>query len=326
MSPARFRAGRAHAASGGAPAGVAPAAPAPWQPCLRQLLEASQRFEPGPPWWDASLRFFGTIETRLPGSDYSWDGVQRFAKGDSPFFVVQLTLAGWGQFELYDEAPSQLTPGTAFFVTVPSRHRYYLPPESPGWTFCWVEVHHPYVVERAQRQLARSAPILAVKPDDALVASASRLVRGTFRKDFRDSFEVELALFELMLAHERLALQVSDPGGERERLLEGVRRRVLALPGRALHVEALAAELGMSRSHFSHFFRARTGLTPARFITEVRVREAARLLVETRSSLKQIADACGFANVNHFSKVFRRFHLRGPGAYRRAIGGGWGAR
>jgi AraC-like DNA-binding protein len=208
---------------------------------------------------------------------------------------------------------------------VPSRHRYYLPPDSPGWTFCWVEVHHPYIVERARRQLARSAPVLTLKPENALVASATRLVRATFRKDFRDSFELELALFELMLAHERLARQASDPDGERERLLESVRRRVLAQPGRTLHVEALAAEFGMSRSHFSHFFRAHTALTPARFITEVRLREAARLLVETRSSLKQIADACGFANVNHFSKVFRRFHQRSPGAHRRAIGAGWWA-
>jgi AraC-like DNA-binding protein len=210
-------------------------------------------------------------------------------------------------------------PGAAFFATVPSRHRYYLPPDSPGWTFCWVEIHHPYVVERAKRQLARSGPILELWPESALVASALRLVRGTFRKDFHDRFEAELALLDFMLAYERVALQAGDPQGERERLLERVRQRVLAPPGRAFKVEALAAEFGMSRSHFSHYFRARTALTPARFVTEVRVREAARLLVETRVPLKQIADSCGFANVNHFSKVFRRFHQRSPGAYRRTV-------
>ena len=296
---------------------VAALAPTVWQPFVRQLLEASQRFELGPPWWGMPTRFFAAVETRLPGSDYCWDGVRRFAKGDSPFFTAQLTLAGWGHFELYDEAPRRMTPGTAFFVTVPSRHRYYLPPDSPGWSFCWVEIHHSYVVARAKPQLARSGPILELTPESALVASALRLVRGTFRKDFHDSFEAELALFEFMLAYERLARQASDPEGERERLLEGVRRRVLAQPKGAFKVEALAAEFGMSRSHFSHFFRARTALTPARFITEVRLREAVRLLVETRAPLKQIADACGFANVNHFNKVFRRFHQRTPGAYRR---------
>jgi AraC-like DNA-binding protein len=296
---------------------VAALAPSVWQPLLRQLLEASRRLDIGPPSWGTPSRFFAAVETRLPGSGYSWDGLERFAKGDSPFFTAQLTLAGWGQFELYDEAPRRMTPGTAFFVTVPSRHRYYLPPDSPGWSFCWVEIHHSYVVERARRQLVRSGPILELNPESALVASAARLVRGTHLKDFHDSFDAELALFEFMLAYERLALQASDPEGERERLLERVRRRILAQPKGAFKVEALAAEFGMSRSHFSHFFRSRTGLTPARFITEVRLREAVRLLGESRAPLKQIADACGFANVNHFNKVFRRFYQRSPGAYRR---------
>lgn len=280
------------------------------------MLEAAQRFALGPTWWDDSLRFFASVETRLPGSRYSWDGIKRFNKGDSPFFTAQLTLAGWGQFELYDELPQRLMPGKAFFVTVPSRHRYYLPPDSPGWTFCWVEIHHPYVLERAKAQVARSGPVMELSPDSALVASALRLVRGTFRKDFHDRFEAELKVLEFLLDYERLALQAGDPEGERELLLERVRSRVLAEPRRPFSVESLAAEFDMSRSHFSHFFRTRTGLTPARFLMEVRLREAARLLLETRAPLKQIADACGFANVNHFSRVFRRHYKRSPGAYR----------
>jgi AraC-like DNA-binding protein len=145
-------------------------------------------------------------------------------------------------------------------------------------------------------------------------------VRGAFRKDFRDHFEVELELFEFVIAYERLAHQLSDPQGERERLLEMVRKRVVANLKRAPSVDALAREHGMTRSHFSHFFRARTGLTPARFVTETRVREAARMLVQDRASLKHIASACGFANANHFSRVFRRYQHLTPGAYRSAIG------
>jgi AraC family transcriptional regulator len=77
----------------------------------------------------------------------------------------------------------------------------------------------------------------------------------------------------------------------------------------------------MSRSHFSHYFHAATGLTPAHFMTEVRVQEAARLLLSTRAPLKQIASEWGFANVNHFGKVFRRHLYTSPAAYRRSFGG-----
>ena len=40
----------------------------------------------------------------------------------------------------------------------------------------------------------------------------------------------------------------------------------------------------------------------------------------TRSALRQIAGDCGFADVTHFGKVFRRLMHQSPAAYRRAIG------
>jgi transcriptional regulator GlxA family with amidase domain len=149
------------------------------------------------------------------------------------------------------------------------------------------------------------------------------LVRGAIKKDFRNRFEVELSLFEFLLACEESAQQARDSSRDSpdkgQRLLEAVRSRVVASLPKALDVQALAADYGMSRTHFSHFFRRRSGLTPAHFSTEVRVHEAARLLLETRTPLKQIADACGFANANHFCKVFRRIQHVSPKSYRRTL-------
>ena len=88
---------------------------------------------------------------------------------------------------------------------------------------------------------------------------------------------------------------------------------------RAIGVNTLAAEFGMTRSHFSHCFRELTGQTPAHFATTVRVHEAARMLRETQAPLKAIADDCGFANPSHFCKVFRRFHHLSPATYRQIM-------
>jgi AraC family transcriptional regulator len=61
-------------------------------------------------------------------------------------------------------------------------------------------------------------------------------------------------------------------------------------------------------------------LTPAHFATEVRIQQAARLLLDTGAPLKQIAEACGFANASHFCKAFRRFQHLSPATYRRVMG------
>jgi transcriptional regulator GlxA family with amidase domain len=146
-----------------------------------------------------------------------------------------------------------------------------------------------------------------------------RLVSGSFRKDFVDIFAVELAVFEFVIAYERLAHRLSDPSCEGERMLESVRKLIHADPQRSLDVTTLASEYGMGRSHFTRVFRARTGQTPACVIAQARVEEASRMLRHGRASLRQIASACGFVSVNHFSRVFYRFQHINPGAYRKLI-------
>ena len=300
--------------------GPGPDAPPEWAPHLRRLIGASRAPVEGPPWWTPTNAYRGGVETRVDPRSYYKDGMNRLGPRDLPVVIFQLTLAGWGYFELYGKPRQRVSAGRAFFAIVPSRHRYYLPSESPGWTFAWVGIYHPYLVRRIARTIAITGPVVPIAPSSLLVTSTMRLVRGAFEKDFRDRYEVELALFEFVLACERQADERRFPAGDRERLLEWLRARTLASPRRPAAVDAIAAERGMTRSHFSHYFRARTGLTPARFMSEVRVQEAARMLLTTRAPLKQIASEWGFANVNHFGKAFRRFQHASPAAYRRSFG------
>ncbi len=264
--------------------------------------------------------YFGSIETRTDPSSYDWDGMKRLGHNDAPFFAFQLTLAGWGHFQLHGQPPRRVLPGTAFIALVPSRHRYYLPQESPGWTFGWISIYHPYLIARMAKQVRATGPIIELAPDDQLTAIALRLIRGAFKKDLHDRFEAELAMFEFLLAYERRAQRTRDRPDEGRRLLETVRSRVTANLTKDHSVAALAVEYGMSRTHFSHFFRSRTGVTPARFIAEVRIHHATRMLLDARTPLKKVALDCGFANANYFSKVFRRFQHMSPAAYRRSLG------
>ncbi len=291
--------------------------PPNWQAAHEHLVEASRTPSQGPPWWTSDRTFYGQVESRAAGSHYCWDGIQRFKKGDRPFFFFQYTLGGWGIFEAPGEGARQILPGMGFLAVVPSRHRYFLPEDSPGWTFAWVNFHWPYLMERVAQQIPLTGHVVQLEPTSALAKSALRITSGSYRKDFADRLDVELALFQFVIAYERLAQEQTFPFDERDRLLEAVRRRVLLNPRQALNIDELASEYGMTRSHFSHFFRARTGLTPARFITETRVREAASMLLSGSIPIKQIADECGFANTDHFSRVFRRFRHVSPGAYRK---------
>lgn len=98
-------------------------------------------------------------------------------------------------------------------------------------------------------------------------------------------------------------------------------RRVIAVIERGLGGEisnpALAAEAGMSVEAFIRWFKARTGRTPAAFVVERRIREACRRLATEEESVEQVAEAAGFANRHHFSRVFKRVAGCGPAEFRR---------
>jgi AraC-like DNA-binding protein len=298
---------------------VVPAPPREWESAVQYLTGLSRAPAPAPSWWTPRATYLGGIETTTCAANHPRDLVRCLEAENEPVLYCQLTMAGWGCLQFAGQTPERAGPGSAFFSTAPSRDRCYVPAQSPGWTFGWIGLRHPYLVARITKLVAVAGRRFAVSPDSRLATSALRLIGGAIKKDFCDPFEVELELFQFVQACERSALGVPAGTSDRQRLLDDVRSRIVARLPKAIEVDALAADYGMSRCHFSRFFRSQTGLTPGHFATGVRVHEAARMLLDTCEPLKGIADACGFANANHFSKVFRRFRDLSPKAYRQAM-------
>jgi AraC-like DNA-binding protein len=84
----------------------------------------------------------------------------------------------------------------------------------------------------------------------------------------------------------------------------------------SLSMDRLAAVAHVSKTYLAHKFRQRTGKTLMRYVQEVRVEEAIRLLVTTRHSIGTVARMVGFADPLHFSRVFKRISGRTPSAMR----------
>lgn len=274
------------------------------------------------------LRLFAGIETRNPSQPYYWDGMKRGADPAHPFLLFQYTLDGQGCYAARGVS-HRLLPGMAFTTIIPSDHVYYLPPASASWTFFWIITHHPYIVERIARRQQDNGAILTAVPNSPLVRRAVDLFARACRPSLGDPIDQERALFEFLWEHERMTRR-DDAEGADTRMLDEVRQYVLGAVERPVAVTELAALHGMSRSHYSHRFKAATGLGVASFIRQIRLEEATRRLLHTDQAIARIAEATGFANANHFCKIFRQhFHLS-PGAFRRQMrsfpGGGRTAR
>jgi AraC-like DNA-binding protein len=88
----------------------------------------------------------------------------------------------------------------------------------------------------------------------------------------------------------------------------------------AVTLDDLAAIACMSRFHVIRKYKALTGVTPMEDLRRIRVQRANELIMTTNHPIKAIAEEVGFANVFHFSRVFKRFMGVPPGSLRQRGG------
>ena len=255
-------------------------------------------------------------ETRTVPAEYRWDGLRRGERTAHPRILFQATLSGWGTLE-QGKHRWRIGPDTAFLTVLPSPHVYYLPPESPHWSFFWLLVAHPFVVGRLTQLARRFGPVLALPGDARFMLHCLDFFERSCRHRFEDSQDNEGALIQWALGLERHLLEQAHPKTERDAMLQPVRRLVLANLHRWIGIEELARERGLSRSHFTRAFRLATGQAPAAFVLDVRLAEVRHRLTTTAAPLKEIASQTGFADAIHLSKAFRRIYHTSPGLYRR---------
>lgn len=85
---------------------------------------------------------------------------------------------------------------------------------------------------------------------------------------------------------------------------------------RRISVTGIASHFDLSARHFARRFRATTGQSVSRFIEQVRLQQARKLLSDRRLSIKEISYRMGFASPANFSDAFLRQCGERPRAYR----------
>jgi len=75
---------------------------------------------------------------------------------------------------------------------------------------------------------------------------------------------------------------------------------------RPITIEALARETETSARSLFHHFRRSRGQSPMDFLKEVRLRHAREMFQREGKPVTEVAFACGFGNLGHFARDYRR--------------------
>jgi len=82
-------------------------------------------------------------------------------------------------------------------------------------------------------------------------------------------------------------------------------------------VEQMASLAGLSVPHFFRCFQKATGTTPIRFLRQERISQAKRRLLESRDSIKEIAEQVGYSDPFYFSRDFKQHTGTSPAQFRK---------
>ena len=83
---------------------------------------------------------------------------------------------------------------------------------------------------------------------------------------------------------------------------------------------ALLCELSDADSHLVRAFTAALGVSPGRYLTNVRIEAAMRLLLHREYTLDVIASLCGFSGANYLCRVFKKTTGQSPTQWRAMAG------
>ena len=245
-----------------------------------------------------------------PGHFYSWKSGRIL----SEYAIVYVTH-GEGEFESIPTGRLPLVPGDAAILFPGVWHRYR-PRHDMGWGIFWVHFAGSIVDDLVSRNmLAAQQAVIRCGLDDMIV-EAFRGLLDAVRTDAPGTGPLATAKTMEILARITTATQ---PAQTPSRLRQIVRRARLLLeerPGAMPVIDDMIQGFDVSRAHFFRAFRREMGQSPYGYHLQLCIRRASDMLRNSALPVKEIANALGFRNPYHFSKLFKKKTGLSPSQYR----------
>ena len=87
----------------------------------------------------------------------------------------------------------------------------------------------------------------------------------------------------------------------------------------ALTLMSLCNEIHYSLPHISRKFKTEVGVNFNKYLTEIRMKEACRLIANTGKKISEIANLTGYSDIKHFQYTFKKITGNSPQEFRRNI-------
>lgn len=115
-----------------------------------------------------------------------------------------------------------------------------------------------------------------------------------------------------------LAWKTQEEPGTTDPLMHEAAHLLHQRAGEAFSMSEISNVFGLGPVQFTRRFRAAHGKNPIEYLTQIRLENAQRLLIETSLPLDEIAFRCGWSSGAYFAYVFKKQRRITPGTFRQS--------
>jgi AraC-like DNA-binding protein len=199
---------------------------------------------------------------------------------------------------------------------------------SPEVTEIIIQFHRDLFDEKFLRRnqlsflkgMLQRAPMGIVFSPEVILAVKDRIVALNKQSGFTSVLELLSILHELATSADMKTL--SDPSFINEKFFHNSRRvqkvfeHMNSNYNRKVSLAEVAQVVHMPEASFSRFIKKRTGKTFTDSLNEIRLGHASRMLIDSTTTVAEIAYECGFNNISNFNRIFKRKKQFTPNEFR----------
>jgi AraC-like DNA-binding protein len=203
------------------------------------------------------------------------------------------------------------------FLLFPGEWHTYCPDKSTGWDEYWIGFKGKSIDNLVKNEFFnRQYPIFSVGISEQIVQLYKWAI--TTAKEQKAGFQQMLAGYINLLLGYAYSYDRQYKFEEMSIVKDINKAKLIILE--ILHTQMTAPDvadiLNMSYSRFRHIFKQYMGLSPARYIVEIKIQKSKELLTNTNMSSKEISFALGFENADYFCTIFKKKTDMTPLQYR----------
>lgn len=231
-------------------------------------------------------------------------------------YLFQCTLSGEGYFEKNGEC-HKLTRGKGFLAKMPENSRYWLEEGSKGWELVFLHFDGPAAEAFHEKIEELCGGVFGLREDSPAVEMIVNLQRRMLGGDYLRKYEGGRLTYEFLC---ELLTEIENPSA-----MDGAKTGIVNTAKQIMEEEyatlsgvyELAERVGVSWEHLTRSFGREMGITPVKYLTDIRMQAAMNNLLNTGDTIEAVACKNGFAGSNYFTKVFKKYTGLTPGQYRK---------